>query len=70
MTSITMNSGATVDGRVLTQNGAVVLDNNTINAIPEPASVYLYALGILGVCLTGMRFSSLKVFTGRYATGE
>lgn len=33
-TSITLNSGASVDGRVLALNGAVTLDSNTIDVVP------------------------------------
>jgi hypothetical protein len=44
--SITMTTGATLDGRALAQNGAVTLDNNTINAVPEPATSSLLCLGL------------------------
>jgi Ice-binding-like/VPDSG-CTERM motif len=33
-TSITANTGATIDGRLLAENGAVTLDDNTITAPP------------------------------------
>ena len=33
-TSITMNTGATLDGRALALNGAVTMDSNTINVVP------------------------------------
>jgi hypothetical protein len=34
-TSITLNTGAALEGRALAQNGAVALDDNTITAIPS-----------------------------------
>lgn len=48
MNAITLTTGATVDGRALSQIGAVTLDQNTINNIPnipEPASLLLVLLG-------------------------
>jgi type VI secretion system secreted protein VgrG len=56
--SITLTTGATVTGRALALNGAVTMDNNTINipmnavaAVPEPATILagLSALGMLGL---------------------
>jgi hypothetical protein len=49
--SITMNTGATVEGRVLALNGAVTLDHNTITLdtttiIPEPGSILLLGSGL------------------------
>ena len=48
LTSITVNSGATVDGRVLARNGAVSLDNSSITeenctafTAPDPGSTLL-----------------------------
>jgi hypothetical protein len=46
--SITANTGATVEGGLLARNGAVSLQGNTINAIPEPAGPMLLALGLAG----------------------
>jgi len=46
--SITLDTGAEVDGRVLALNGAVTLDNNLITvpaAVPEPPVVWLLAIG-------------------------
>ena len=34
-TSITLNTGASLDGRALAQNGAVALDDNSVAAIPS-----------------------------------
>lgn len=49
-TSITLNSGATVEGRLLARNGAVTLDTNIITkatcaVVPPPAVVVLAAAG-------------------------
>ena len=55
LTSITMNTGATIlDGSALARNGAVTLDTNTITncvnatAVPEPATSMIALVG--GVC--------------------
>jgi len=44
--SITLTTGATIlNGSALAVNGAVTLDTNTINAVPEPATLSLTLLG-------------------------
>lgn len=43
--SITMTTGATLNGRALAMNGAVTMDNNSI-VIPEPGSVLLLCTGL------------------------
>lgn len=54
--SITLNSGADVTGQVLARNGAVSLfGNNTIYAIPEPASMLLLALGATVILIVRRR---------------
>jgi hypothetical protein len=44
-TSITLNNGATVDGRVLALNGSVSFDNNTLT-VPEAGTLQLLGLGL------------------------
>jgi len=48
LTSITLDTGATLNGRALAQNGLVALDSNPINrpaGVPEPGTLGLFALG-------------------------
>lgn len=44
--SITLTTGATIDGGLYALNGAVTLDGNTIAAVPEPGSALLLGAGI------------------------
>ena len=51
LTSITANTGATVDGRLLARNGAVILDKITMAVpvcitVPEPGSMGLLVSGL------------------------
>lgn len=63
LTSITMNTGATIlDGSALARNGAVTLDSNTITncvnsagAVPEPATFTLSLVGGMVLGLTSLR---------------
>lgn len=45
MTSITLNTGASVDGRMLALNGAVTFDNNSLT-VPEAGTLHLLGIGI------------------------
>lgn len=51
--SISLNTGAILDGRALAQTGAVTMDYNTI-AIPEAGSTLLFGLG-MGTLLISRR---------------
>lgn len=52
-TSITMSSGAELDGRLLASNGAVTLGGNNVIAIPEPSTYVLFA-GLLTLAAAGI----------------
>jgi type VI secretion system secreted protein VgrG len=51
LTSITADTGATSDGGLMAENGAVTLggDNNVITAAPEPADTSLLIAGFMGL---------------------
>ena len=49
MDSITLTTGAAILGEVLARNGAVTMDGNTINAVPEPSSILLSVFGAVAV---------------------
>lgn len=44
--SITLNTGATIDGGLYALNGAVTLDSNSLAAVPEPAGILLLGAGL------------------------
>ncbi len=61
-TAISLGTGAMVDGRLLAQNAAVTLDNNTINVVPEPASALLIGFGAAAIFVARRRFPHWKLF--------
>ena len=66
--SITADTGATVDGRLLAENGAVTLDGNTITmpvcnsvgAVPEPTTLFAGAFLLLPLGVSGLRMLRQK----------
>ena len=65
--SITLNTGASLDGRALALNGAVTLDDNVITApteVPEPGSLWLSAF-CASVFGAGQRLAGWRRKAGR-----
>jgi hypothetical protein len=53
--SITLETGASVDGRLLALGAHVTLLNNTVTAVPEPAATSLLIAGLLGLIIGARR---------------
>ena len=68
LTSVTLNTGASIDGRALAIYGAVRLDSNHISNFvgsplapmdaPEPGTLLLLGAGLIGLVLLGRRSRS------------
>lgn len=56
--SVTLNNGATLEGRALAQTAAVSLDANIITAVPEPATMLLLGSGLAMLFAFRRRLSS------------
>ncbi len=59
--SITLNTGAVIDGGLFALNGAVTLDSNTIAAVPEPGSAMLLGGGLMLLFVRRRHRSAVKV---------
>jgi hypothetical protein len=51
LTTITVATDVSVDGRLLAQDGAVTLDGNNIVTIPEPGVSLLLTFGLSALCI-------------------
>ncbi len=58
LTSDTLNTGASVAGRIFALNGAVTLDSNAIGLVPEPASAALFLGSVALLLILGKRARS------------
>jgi hypothetical protein len=62
--SVTVDTGAAVDGRLLAQTGAVTLDNNVV-AVPEGRTFLLLGLGMATLVAFRRQFSPCVAKAGR-----
>jgi hypothetical protein len=68
LTSITLNTGASIDGRALARNGAVTLDNNVITAsnsenahsVPDGGSTLMLLASAMGIVVWVAKKASLR----------